>query len=115
FFRWLDNFAADGPLPIDSTYDRGFELSVSEFVLPGKLSLYGRGSKVYGEFNDSWEYAVGAKWHPVNTERFWLTTEVMNVHRVPYSGSLHAVYRRAGRLGADGPGGHRILTQTMHE
>ena len=25
---------------------------------------------------------------PVNTERFWLTAEVMNVHRVPYSGAF---------------------------
>ena len=43
---------------------------------------------VFGEFNDSWEYAVGAKWHPVDTERFWLTAELMNVHRVPYSGAF---------------------------
>jgi hypothetical protein len=88
FFRWVDDFEADGPLPIASMYDRGFELSLSAFVRPRKLSLYARGSKVYGEFNDSWEYAVGAKFHPVNTERFWLTAEVMNVHRVPYSGAF---------------------------
>jgi hypothetical protein len=88
FVRWVDDFDADGPIPIDSMYDRGFEVSVSDFVLPKKLNLYGRGSKVYGEFNDSWEYAVGAKWHPVNTERFWLSAEVMNVHRAPYSGAF---------------------------
>ncbi|HEU5181050.1 MAG TPA: hypothetical protein VFW45_09665 [Candidatus Polarisedimenticolia bacterium] len=88
YTRWLDDFDADGPLPLDSTYDRGFELSLSNFVIPKKLSLYGGGSKVYGEFNDSWEYAVGAKWHPVNTERFWLTAEAMKVHRVPYSGAF---------------------------
>jgi hypothetical protein len=88
FFRWLDDFVADGPVPIASTYDTGFELSVSDFVIPRKLSLYGRGSMVFGEFNDSWEYAVGTKWHPVKTERFYLTAEVMNVHRVPYSGAF---------------------------
>ena len=88
FFRRVDDFDADGPLPLDSMYDRGFEVSVSDYVIPKKLSLYGRGSRVNGEFNDSWEYAVGAKVHPVDTERFWLTAEVMNVHRVPYSGAF---------------------------
>ena len=88
FFRWVDNFDADGPISIDSMYDHGFELSASVFVVPRKWSVYGRGSMVFGEFNDSGEYAVGAKWHPVDTERFWLTAEVMRVHRVPYSGAF---------------------------
>ena len=50
--------------------------------------MYGRGSMVFGQFNDSWAYAGGVKWHPVATERFWLTAEMMNVHRVPYSGAF---------------------------
>ncbi|MGH2609978.1 MAG: hypothetical protein ACRDHF_12940, partial [Tepidiformaceae bacterium] len=27
YFRWVNNFDADGPIPVDSTYDHGFELS----------------------------------------------------------------------------------------
>jgi hypothetical protein len=88
FRRWLDAFEADGPLPLVSTSDKGFELSASYFVTPRKVSVYGRGSMVFGEFGDSWEYAGGVKWHPVATERFWLTAEVMNVHKVPYSGAF---------------------------
>ena len=88
FFRWVDNFAADGPLPLDSMYDRGFELSASYFVVPKKIAVYARGSKVYGHFNDSWEYGAGAKWHFLPTERMWLTAELMNVHKAPYSGAF---------------------------
>jgi hypothetical protein len=88
FFRWITNFAADGPLPLDSTYDRGFELSASYFVSPKKVAVYGRGSKVYGQFNDSWEYAAGVKWHFLPTERMWLTGELMRVHKAPYSGAF---------------------------
>jgi len=88
FGRWVDDFEADGPLPLASMFDHGFELSASYFVIPRKLTVYGRGSMVFGEFNDSWEYAVGTKWHPVATERFWLTAEAMNVHRSPYSGTF---------------------------
>ena len=34
FFRWLNDFEADGPLPLASTFDHGFELSASQFVIP---------------------------------------------------------------------------------
>jgi hypothetical protein len=42
--RWLSDFEADGPLPLQSTFDRGGELSASYFVVPKKTALYGRGS-----------------------------------------------------------------------
>ena len=37
FFRWLNDFEADGPLPLASTFDHGFELTASHFVIPKKL------------------------------------------------------------------------------
>ena len=88
FFRRVDDFIADGPLPLDFTYDHGFELSVSYFVTPKKLSIYGRGSRVFGQFGDSWEYAGGAKWYPVPTERMWIQAELMRVEKAPYSGAF---------------------------
>jgi hypothetical protein len=88
FFRRIDDFVANGPLPVDFTYDHGFELSVSYFVSPKKLSVYGRGSRVFGQFGDSWEYAGGAKWYPVPTERMWVQAELMRVEKAPYSGAF---------------------------
>jgi hypothetical protein len=88
FFRRVDDFVADGPLPLDSTYDHGFELSASYFVTPQKLAIYGRGSMVIGQFGDSWECAGGAKWYPVPTERMWVAAELMRVEKAPYSGAF---------------------------
>ena len=88
FMRWLDDFDADGPLPLASTYDHGAEISAGFFVKPKKVMLYGRGSWVNGEFGDSWEYGGGAKWHYLPTERLWLTTELFRVNRAPYSGAF---------------------------
>jgi hypothetical protein len=88
FLRWLNDFEADGPLPIASTFDHGFELSVGQFVMPKKLMLYGRTSQVFGQFADSWEYGGGVKWHFVPTERMWLTAEVMRTENVPYGGAF---------------------------
>ncbi len=88
FTRWLSDFEADGPLPLASTFDHGFELSASHFVIPKKLALFGRGSKVFGQFGDSHEYAGGLKWFFLPTERLWLSGELMRVEQAPYSGAF---------------------------
>jgi hypothetical protein len=88
FMRWLDDFEADGPLPLASTYDHGFEMTAGQFVIPKTLVLYGRGSKVFGEFGDSHEYGGGAKWYFLPTERLWLNGEVIRVDGAPYNGAF---------------------------
>ena len=88
FMRWLNDFEADGPLPLASTLDHGFEVTASHFVNPRKLALYGRGSKVFGQFGDSHEYGGGVKWFLLPTERLWLNAEVFRVNKAPYSGAF---------------------------
>ena len=88
YFRWVGDLDADGPLPLASTYDHGFELSMGKFILPKKLVLYARGSKVFGEFASPYEYAGGFKWYLLPTERLWMTGELARVHRAPYSGAF---------------------------
>jgi len=88
FMRWLDNFEADGPLPMPSTFDHGLELTAAHFFIPKKLVLYGRGSKVFGQFGDSHEYGGGARWYFLPTERLWLNAEVIKVREAPYSGAF---------------------------
>jgi hypothetical protein len=88
YFRWLSDFDADGPLPLASTFDHGFELSAGQFLVPKTLVLYARGSKVFGQFGSPYEYAGGLKWYFLPTERVWLTGELMRVRRAPYSGAF---------------------------
>ena len=88
FVRWLNDFEADGPLPLASTKDHGAEISVGHFITPKKVMVFGRGSWVRGQFGDSHEYGAGVKWHPLPTERLWVIGEVFNVHRAPYSGAF---------------------------
>jgi hypothetical protein len=88
FFRWLSNFEADGPLPLASTFDHGFELSTGKFVVPKKVLLYARGSKVFGQFANPYEYGGGFKWYFLPTERLWMTGELMRVNKAPYSGAF---------------------------
>jgi hypothetical protein len=88
FVRWLDDFEADGPVPLTSTKDHGGELTAGYFVKPKKVMVYGRGSWVFGEFGDSHEYGGGVKWHFLPTERLWLNAELFNIDRAPYSGAF---------------------------
>jgi hypothetical protein len=88
FARSLNDFVADGPLPLKSTFDRGGEFSASYFVDPKKLMPYIRGSWVIGQFGNSYEYGGGAKWFPVRTDRFWLAAELFRVNKSPYSGAF---------------------------
>jgi hypothetical protein len=97
YSRWLDNFVADGPLPLASTFDRGYEASASYFVVPKKFMLEARASGVIGQFGNSSEYAGGFKWHFVPTERVWLQGEVMRIYRASY-GSIITPYT-AGMTG----------------
>ena len=88
YFRWLNHFEADGPLPLKSTFDHGFELSMGKFIVPKKVVLYARGSKVFGQFANPYEYGGGFKWYFLPTERLWMTGEIMRVERSPYSGAF---------------------------
>ena len=88
FMRSLSDFEADGPMPVTSTFDHGYELSAGHFVIPRKLLVYVRGSQVFGEFGNSHEYAGGVKWHFLPTERLWLNAELMRVNKSPYNGAF---------------------------
>jgi len=88
FLRWLNDFEADGPLPLASTFDHGFELSAGQFIFPKKLVLYVRGSKVFGQFGSPYEAGGGFKWYFLPTERRWLTGELLRVNKSPYSGAF---------------------------
>jgi hypothetical protein len=88
FMRWLGDFEADGPLPLESTFDRGGELTAGYFVKPKTVMTYARGSWVHGQFGNAWEYGGGVKWYFLPTERLWLNGELFRVDKAPYSGAF---------------------------
>jgi len=102
FFRWLNNFRADGPIPIGSTFDHGFEMVASKFVVPKKWEVYGRTSFVFGQFRNSYEYAPGVKWYPLNNHRVYVVAEGLRIFNSPvasiitaYSGDVNRAFRRS--------------------
>jgi hypothetical protein len=96
--RWLDNFEADGPLPLSSMHDWGFEASLGDFVWRHKLEAYVRSSLVHGPYATPIEGAVGFHFYPVRTTRdVWLSAEAIGIRDSPF-GSVLYIYS-AGQTG----------------
>jgi hypothetical protein len=87
--RWLNKFVADGPLPLNSMYDWGYEASLGYFVVPKLFQPYVRTSLVHGPFATGVEGAVGLHWYPVNTREVWLSGEVIAIQNCPYTSVLY--------------------------
>ena len=87
--RWLNRFRADGPLPIDSMYDWGFEASLGYFVVPHRVEPYVRSSFIHGPYADAVEGAVGVHWYPFRTRWVWLTAEAIGIKNSPYTSGYY--------------------------
>jgi hypothetical protein len=89
--RWLNRFKADGPLPIHSMYDWGFEASLGYFFLPHVLEVYGRTSLIHGPYDTPYEAGGGFNFYPFNTRQVWWNVEGLGIKHSPY-GSAYYVY-----------------------
>jgi hypothetical protein len=92
FFRTLSNFRADGPLPLSSTFDHGFEASAGYFFFP-KLEFYARTSFVFGQFGNSDEYGGGFSWYPFAIRGVRINGEVGRIDQCPV-GNIITPYSR---------------------
>ena len=90
--RWLDNFKADGALPVGSIHDKGFYVQAAFYPVPKKLELYGATSQIYGDksagFGNSNEYLVGGNFYPWNSRNYRLNVQVIDVNRSPVSSAF---------------------------
>jgi hypothetical protein len=87
--RTLDNFVADGPLPVGRIEDDGFYVQAAFFPIKQKLEVYGVTSQIYGDksagFGDSHEYILGANYFPFKTRHARVNFQIIDVTRSPVS------------------------------
>jgi len=90
--RWLDNFKANGPLPVASIHDKGFYVQGAFFPMPKRLEVYGATSQIFGDqatgFSKSSEYVAGMNVYPGNSRYVRLNIQVIDVHRSPVSSAF---------------------------
>jgi len=82
FYRWLDDFDASGPLPIEDRRDAGFQVQASAMVAP-KLMVYAAGSRVSGQYGDPWDLGIGLNYFPFENRVVRVNGEVLFVKDSP--------------------------------
>jgi hypothetical protein len=98
FIRRLSNFAADGPVPLDSIFDHGFQAQVMQMLVSKLLAGYLTVGYVFDQFKrHPWEISGGASVYPSGTRSWRLNLHVIRVERSP-TGSQFGFYT-AGQSG----------------
>jgi len=102
YSRWLDQFKADGPVPVSRIFDNGFYVQASCFPKPKRLELYAATSQIFGDqnagFGRSDEYLVGTNFYPFETRDTRLNVQYINVSRCPVGSTFG--YYTAGQSGS---------------
>jgi hypothetical protein len=83
YWRWVDDFKATGPMPFDEMHDHGFQLQGSAMVIPRTLQAYLSGSKIFGEYGDPWDLAVGMNWFPMRRRELRVNFQGLYLDRSP--------------------------------
>jgi hypothetical protein len=86
--RLLDEFVADGKLPVGAVRDYGFYVQAADVIVPKRFELYGATSYVFGQYGDPKEFIVGTNYYPWNTRNIRLNTQLINVDRSPVSSTF---------------------------
>jgi hypothetical protein len=83
--RWLNNFQADGPLPVSEIVDKTFYIQTAFFPVPKTLELYVATSHIYGDkragFWHSYEYLGGLNFYPFDQRYFRVNAQVISVYK----------------------------------
>jgi hypothetical protein len=99
--RWLNDFIADGPLPVESVHDWGYYVQGAFFPIPKKLEIYGATSQIYGDtsggYGKSNEYLAGGNFYPFDTRNHRMNVQIQDVNRSPVGSTFG--YYTAGQDG----------------
>jgi hypothetical protein len=83
YFRWLNDFVANGPLPDHNKFDHGFQAMASAMVWPKTAQLYTMGAYIFGEDGDSWEMTGGVNVWPFRRREIRVNLEYLYDRRSP--------------------------------
>jgi hypothetical protein len=86
--RKLDQFVADGPLPVGVVRDYGFYFQIAKMLVQKRFELYGATSYVFGQYGNSKEFIVGTNYYPWDTRNIRLNTQLINVDHSPVSSTF---------------------------
>ena len=86
--RKLDDFVANGRLPVGAIRDYGFYVQMAHMIVPNRIELYGATSYIFGPYGHPKEFIVGGNYYPWNTRNLRLNVQLINVDHSPVSSTF---------------------------
>jgi hypothetical protein len=83
YSRWINDFDVVGTIPVSHIYDSGYQILVSGMLMPRVLQAYVMGSKVVGEYGDSWDSALGLTYYPFGQKQVRVNAELLYMYHSP--------------------------------
>ncbi len=81
--RRIDDFEVVGTIPVNELNDSGFQLQASVMAIPQTLQVYASGSRIFGEYGDPYDYALGANWFPLKRREIRANFQALYLDRSP--------------------------------
>ena len=91
YSRWLDNFRVLGIVPVTDIHDTGFQLQASAMAIPKTLQVYLQTSKIYGDYGDPYDVAVGLNYFPFQRRDLRLNVMGLYTDRSPVGYTAYPV------------------------
>jgi hypothetical protein len=89
YYRKLDHFEADGPLPVSVVRNTGFYVQAAQMIVPRRFELYAATSYIFGQFGrHPHEFLGGFNYYPWNTRNLRLNVQLINVSHSPVSSTF---------------------------
>ena len=93
--RWLSDFHADGPIPVNVIHDHGFYVQAAFYPVKKRVEVYGATSQIFGDkdagFSNSHEFILGGNYYWFDSRNVRTNVQYMNVDRSPV-GSVFGFY-----------------------
>jgi hypothetical protein len=84
YIRKLSDFLANGPIPLESIVDKGFQVQGMHMVVPRLVGVYLTYGQVFDQFErDPWEISGGASFYPSRTRSWRVNLHLIKVEKSP--------------------------------
>jgi hypothetical protein len=87
YYRKLDQFIANGPMPVTAVRDTGFYVQLSQ-MLNKRVEVYGSTSYVFSDYGHPKEFIVGGNYYPWDSRNLRLNVQVINVDHSPVNSTF---------------------------
>jgi hypothetical protein len=92
YMRWLTNWSGIDTQGLPNLFDKGFQMQISQMVVPKTVQVYAGGSTIWGKYGTPYDSRIGVNWFPFknrvmrwNNEMLYLFNSPVGYLAVPFA------------------------------